>query len=51
MDGSEVGPAYWQQDGLDRISTYCQKDVVAVAQLFLKYRGENLIPDENIFFV
>jgi len=43
IDGSEVGRVYWEEKNLKRIMEYCQKDVLAVAQLFLKYRGENLI--------
>jgi hypothetical protein len=30
---------------------YCQKDVVATAQLLRRYRGEELIADESITLV
>ena len=48
IDGSMVGQVYWVNNELERIATYCQKDVVATAQLLRRYRGEELIADENI---
>ena len=51
IDGSMVGHVYWNENQLDRISTYCQKDVVATAQLLRRYRGEELIKDEMITIV
>ncbi|RYE14308.1 MAG: 3'-5' exonuclease [Sphingobacteriales bacterium] len=51
IDGSQVGHVYWVEDALDRICIYCQKDVVATAQLLRRYRGEELISDENITIV
>jgi len=51
IDGSMVGHVYWNEDDLPRICTYCQKDVIATAQLLRKYRGEELITDECITVV
>ena len=51
IDGSMVGHVYWNENQLERISTYCQKDVVATAQLLRRYRGEELIVDECITIV
>jgi len=51
IDGSMVGHVYWNENQLDRICTYCQKDVVATAQLIRRYRGEDLIKDEMITIV
>ncbi|NCD70189.1 3'-5' exonuclease [Mucilaginibacter agri] len=51
IDGSMVGHVYWVDNQLDRISTYCQKDVIATAQLLKRFRGEELIPEEMIVFV
>ncbi|MEN8121667.1 MAG: 3'-5' exonuclease [Bacteroidota bacterium] len=48
IDGSEVGRVYWEERNLERIAEYCQKDVLAVAQLFLRYKGEDLILPDNI---
>jgi len=48
--GSDIARVYWKEDDLPRIVEYCQKDVVTVAQILLKMKGESLIPDENISY-
>ena len=48
IDGSLVGHTYWQQNDLERIATYCKKDIITTAQVLMKYKGEKLIPFENI---
>ena len=48
IDGSMVWEVYWKEKNLARIVTYCQKDVVTVAQIILRMSGENLIAEENI---
>ena len=45
IDGSDVARVYWKENNLDRIVNYCQKDVLTVVQLFLRYRGESLIKE------
>ncbi|MGN8070059.1 3'-5' exonuclease [Mucilaginibacter sp. SG564] len=51
IDGSMVGDVYWNLNQLERICTYCQKDVVATAQLLRRYRGEELIKDELVTII
>jgi len=48
IDGSKVCEVYWQQRQMERIVTYCQKDVITVAQVFLKLSGEPVIREDNI---
>ena len=48
IDGSMVGTVFWIDKNLPRIVHYCQKDVVTVAQIYLKMNGESLIKEENI---
>jgi len=48
IDGSDVARVYWEEKNLERIVTYCQKDVLTVAQLLLRFMGEELISDKNI---
>jgi len=48
IDGSKVAYVYWKEKDIKRISKYCEKDVLAIVQLFLKYRIEDIIPEENI---
>ena len=51
IDGSQVGHVYWEENALERICTYCQKDVIATAQLIRRYRGEPLIEDDCVTIV
>ncbi|HIG31859.1 MAG TPA: 3'-5' exonuclease [Flavobacteriales bacterium] len=51
IDGSQVAKVYWEEKDLERIKIYCQKDTLTVAQLLLKYKGEDLISENNIEFV
>lgn len=48
IDGSKVWEVYWKEKNMPRIVTYCQKDVITVAQIFLRMQGESLIGEENI---
>lgn len=48
MDGSDVARVYWKEKNIERIVTYCQKDVLTVAQLLLKFMGENIIEQKNV---
>jgi len=48
IDGSEVGRVYWEENDLERIAVYCQKDVLATAQVLLKYNRDPLIEEENV---
>ena len=38
IDGSQVNMVYHQENGLERIREYCIRDVVVLAQLFLKMK-------------
>jgi predicted PolB exonuclease-like 3'-5' exonuclease len=48
IDGSRVWSVYWNDKDLARIVNYCQKDVITVAQIFLKMQGEATIKPENV---
>ncbi len=48
IDGSDVARVYWEEKNLPRIVVYCQKDVLTVAQLFLRFKGEPLIESKNV---
>lgn len=48
IDGTMVWQVYWKEKNLDRIVTYCQKDVLTVAQILLRIMGEPTIKSENI---
>tara|TARA_B100000963_G_scaffold334854_1_gene328423 strand:- start:3596 stop:4315 length:720 start_codon:yes stop_codon:yes gene_type:complete len=43
MDGSMVSDAYWLEDRLEDIVKYCEKDVIATANVVLKLGNYNII--------
>lgn len=51
IDGSEVAYVYYVEKDIDRIITYCEKDVIAVAQIFLRFRREDLLIEDEIIHV
>ena len=51
IDGSEVARVYYEEKDIDRIITYCEKDVIAVAQIFLRFRREELLIEDEIIHV
>jgi 3'-5' exonuclease len=51
IDGSQVGQVYYVEKDIDRIVTYCEKDTIAVAQIFLRLRREDLLIEDEISHV
>ena len=51
MDGSMMYKVYWEDKDWDRIVKYNQKDVLTVAQVFLKFKGEKLIDEKDVVVV
>ncbi|MFO7655628.1 MAG: 3'-5' exonuclease [Bacteroidales bacterium] len=51
IDGSMVSGIYYDKKDLGSIVHYCEKDVIAIAQLILRYKGENLVNNEDIIIV
>ncbi|MGL1888321.1 MAG: 3'-5' exonuclease [Reichenbachiella sp.] len=51
IDGSDVNRVFYEEKDLDRISHYCNLDVVATAQVFMKMKGEELILEENMVII
>lgn len=50
IDGSMVWEVFWKEKNLDRIVNYCQKDVLTVAQIMLRFKGESLLSENDIEF-
>ena len=48
IEGSQVAMVYWKENDLQRIVAYCRRDVIAVAQLMLRYKGEELLNQDDI---
>jgi len=51
IDGSMVADVYWKEKNLQRIATYCQKDVVTTANIILRFKNKELIKEEQVVIV
>jgi predicted PolB exonuclease-like 3'-5' exonuclease len=51
IDGSQVARVYWEDHDLKRIVEYCRRDVIAIAQLLLRFKGEEMLDPENIVVI
>ncbi len=51
IDGSMVADVYWKEKNLQRIATYCQKDVVTTANIILRFKNRELIKEEQVVIV
>jgi hypothetical protein len=50
IDGSQVGHVYWVEKDLERIVTYCRKDVITVIQILLKLKGQAILKESEVVF-
>jgi 3'-5' exonuclease len=48
ISGSDIAMVYWRDKNLERIVNYCQKDVITVAQILLRYKGKPFLTAEQI---
>lgn len=48
IDGSQVAKVYYEENDIDRIIRYCEKDTLAVANLLLRYKGMDIVPAERM---
>ena len=48
ISGADVARVYYEENDLERIMIYCEKDVVALIQLFLRLQGEPLVDEFHI---
>ena len=51
IDGSDVYKVYYENNDIDRIIEYCERDTIAVAQIFLRLRNDELLHDDDILHV
>ena len=49
--GSDVARVYWEENDLPRIVSYCQKDVITIVNLFLKFQHQPIIQENQITYV
>lgn len=50
ISGADVARVYYEEKDLKRIKVYCEKDVVALIQLFVRMRGEALVDEDEVFY-
>lgn len=50
ISGADVARVYYEEEDVARISRYCEKDVVALIQLFLKMKGDALVEEGDIHY-
>ncbi len=51
IDGSQVRDVFYEENDMDRIVSYCEKDTITVAQILLKLRNEDLLAEDEILSV
>jgi hypothetical protein len=47
IDGSQVAHTYWVENDLKRIVTYCEKDVITTARVYLHFSGQKELWSED----
>lgn len=50
IDGSMVAKTYYEEKDLKKICDYCMKDVVTVARVYQRFKGQAVLRDEDVIF-
>lgn len=48
IDGNQVAQVYYKEQNIKRIVTYCEKDVIATAQVILRLKNKPLLSESEI---
>ncbi len=51
IDGSEIYRVFYEDNDIERIISYCEKDTLAVAQILLRLRGDDLLNKNEIAYI
>ena len=51
IDGSQVAKVYYEDNDVKRIAEYCENDVLAVAQVLLRFMNLELLKEEQVIRV
>ena len=51
IDGSEIYRVFYEENDIERIISYCEKDTLAVAQILLRLRGAPLLEKNEIAYI
>jgi 3'-5' exonuclease len=48
ITGADVARVFYEEKDLERIKSYCEKDVLAVAQVMLRFKGQALLKENEL---
>lgn len=51
MDGSMVSKVYYEDKNLEKIKTYCLKDVITLARVYQSFTGHEPLKDDAVVYV
>lgn len=51
IDGSEVRAVFYEENNIERIVAYCEKDTITVAQILLRLRNDEILAENEIVSV
>ena len=51
IDGSDVARVYYEEKNLPRIVRYCEKDVLSLAQVILRFIRKPLLKEDQIVWL
>ena len=51
IDGSQIAEVYYEEKNIERIKTYCLKDVITLIRIYQCLKGLPPIKDEGVLFV
>jgi 3'-5' exonuclease len=49
--GEDIARVYWEEKDMERIVTYCQKDVLTIVNLFLRFQGKEILTESSVQIV
>lgn len=50
IDGSMVYQIYYEENDLERIKEYCQKDIITLANILLRFMGKEVLTETNVHY-
>lgn len=51
ISGADVARVFYEEDNIDRIKTYCEKDVLTTVQVYRKLNQKELLPQSAVEFI
>jgi hypothetical protein len=50
IDGSQIAKVYYEEKNIERIKTYCIKDVVTLVRIYQALKGQEVLGDDDIVY-